>query len=49
MLERAAILGGTVDVRSRVGVGTRVDIVIPFTRSDRPPTVAARPALDVAR
>jgi signal transduction histidine kinase len=49
MLERAAIHGGTVDVRSRVGVGTRVEIVIPLPRPVRPPTVAAGPALDVVR
>src|SRR5688572_2504987 len=49
MLERAAIHGGTVDVRSQVGVGTRVDIVIPLTRPGEPSTVTARPALDVAR
>jgi signal transduction histidine kinase len=49
MLERAAIHGGTVDVRSRVGVGTRVEIVIPLTPPLGQPAVAARPALNAAR
>lgn len=49
MLERAAIHGGKVDVRSRVGVGTRVDIAIPLARPVEQPPVVARPVLDVAR
>jgi signal transduction histidine kinase len=33
MHERAAIHGGTVDIRSRRGTGTRVEIVIPLSSS----------------
>lgn len=49
MLERAAIHGAKVHVRSRVGVGTRVEIVIPLTPPLGEPAVAARPALNTAR
>ncbi|MDF2734376.1 MAG: sensor histidine kinase [Chloroflexota bacterium] len=49
MLERAAIHGGTVDVRSGVGLGTRVEIVVPISAPLGQPAVAARPALNTAR
>ena len=47
MLERAAIHGGSVDVRSRAGDGTRVDIVVPVTSPLQEPAPPAHPALDV--
>jgi signal transduction histidine kinase len=48
MLERAAIHGGTVDVRSQVGIGTRVDIVIPLSHPAADAVGLGRPALEVA-
>jgi signal transduction histidine kinase len=49
MHERAAIHGGTVNVRSRRGVGTRVEIIFPLTKHGADPVVtASRPVIDVA-
>ena len=50
MQERAAIHGGSVNVRSRRGVGTRVEIVVPQSPPDATPVVSAPgPAIDVMR
>ena len=48
MRERAALHGGVVSVRSGIGSGTRVDIVVPLAppRIDRP--ASGRPAYDAA-
>ena len=45
MRERAAIHGGVVEVLSRRGAGTRVEISVPLTDAARSPAMAPQPAL----
>jgi signal transduction histidine kinase len=50
MHERAAIHGGSVNVRSTRGVGTRVEIIVPLSHRDAEPAVIApNPAIDIPR
>jgi signal transduction histidine kinase len=50
MRERASIHGGSVEVRSRQGRGTRVELVVPIVLPEADPWMgAAGPALDLSR